>query len=178
MFECKRLGHSLRAIELWFGRGRVVGPRAARRWSMRSIGCTLPATAFRGACMSLGILAFLFTCRPSAAGADEFYIVQDTSTKQCAIADSPPTTTTLRLLDNGKFYSDRNEAERAMASLACTAARPATASIAKGRDGVRPKGRAHHVDVERTASIPTGQRQGSQGDPPSLLNWLQRLSPF
>ena len=163
MFECKRLGHSRRAIELWFGRGCMVGPRAA---------------AFRGACMSLGIMAFLFTCRPSATGADEYYIVQDTSTKQCAIADSPPTTTTLRLLDNGKLYSDRNEAERVMASLACTASRPATASIAKGRDGVRPKGPAHYVNVERTASIPTTQTQGSQGYSPSLLNWLRRLSPF
>jgi hypothetical protein len=178
MFECKRLSHSRRAAELWFRRSRRVGARAGRRSPIRLSGRTLPAAAFRGACIILGIMAVVLGCRPSASLADEYYIVQDTSTKHCAIVDSPPTTTTLRLLDNGKLYSDRNEAERAMAALACTASRPATASAAKSRDGVRPKGHARHADVRPTGSIPTPQTQGSQGHPPSLLNWLQRLSPF
>src|SRR5262245_24200225 len=178
MFECTRLSHSRHAVGLWFGSGRLAGPRARRLRPMQPFAHTLPAAASRHPCMSLGTLAFLLFCCSSASVADEFYIVQDTSTKQCAIVDSPPTTTTLRLLDNGKLYSDRNEAERTLASLACTVSRPATAADAKSRDGVRPKGRVHHVNVERTGSIPTAQARGSQGYSPSLLNWLQRLSPF
>jgi hypothetical protein len=178
MLKCKRLSHSRRAVELWFGRGSMVGRRAGRLWPIRSFGRALPGAAVRGACIILGIMAFLVGCRLSESVADEYYIVQDTSTNQCAIVDSPPTTTTLRLLDNGKLYSDRNEAERAMASLACTASRPATASAAKSRDRARPKRPIHHVDVGPTASIPTAQTQGSHGQSPSFLSWLQRLSPF
>ena len=62
---------------------------------------------------SLGAIGLLFIAGSSALAADEYYIVQDASTKQCAIVDSPPTTTKLVLLDNGKLYVDRNEAERA-----------------------------------------------------------------
>jgi hypothetical protein len=50
-----------------------------------------------------------------ALAADEFYIVQDTSTKKCTIVDKKPTTTTMTVVGgDGKVYKTRTEAEGAM----------------------------------------------------------------
>ena len=52
-----------------------------------------------------------------ALAADEFYIVQDTSTKKCMIVDKKPettVTTTTVVGGNGKVYKTRTEAEGAM----------------------------------------------------------------
>jgi hypothetical protein len=55
------------------------------------------------------------------ASAEEYYIAQDISTKQCIIVESPPATTELVLLENGQVFFDQSEAERVLTSLSlCT----------------------------------------------------------
>ena len=52
-----------------------------------------------------------------AFAADEFYVVQDNSTKKCMIVDKKPestVTTTTVVGGNGKVYTTRTEAESAM----------------------------------------------------------------
>jgi hypothetical protein len=63
----------------------------------------------------------------AVAAADEYYVAQDISTKQCTIVESPPATMELVLLDNGKVFFDRNEAERVLASLSLCTSRTASA---------------------------------------------------
>ncbi len=46
---------------------------------------------------SMWVLVVALTSGPLAASAaDEFYVIQDISTKQCAIVESPPTTTDVK----------------------------------------------------------------------------------
>ena len=73
---------------------------------------------------ALGILLGLTT----GAAAGEYYIVQDTSTRQCSIVEIPPTTTQFVLLEKGKVFSDRDEAKAAVGA-ACSA-RTASAKAA------------------------------------------------
>jgi hypothetical protein len=109
--------------------------------------------------------------------ADEYYIVQDTSTKQCAIVDSPPTTTKLVLLDNGELYVDRNEAERVIASLACNVPREASASAATRPNAVRTEG-AGSVKTRSRASMPTGPQPKPAQLLAPVLSSREQLSPF
>ncbi len=84
------------------------------------------------------------------AAADEFYVVQDISTKQCTIVESPPTTTDVVLVEKGNVYFNRDEADRVVASHTLCAAPSSTASVVKGpravrskvRQAIKPKGRA------------------------------------
>jgi hypothetical protein len=70
------------------------------------------------ACLSTAILS---SASLVLAAAEEYYIVQDISTKQCMIVESPPATTELVLLENGQVFFDRSEAERVLTSLSlCT----------------------------------------------------------
>jgi hypothetical protein len=70
------------------------------------------------ACVSTAILSS--ACLALAA-AEEYYIAQEISTKQCIIVESPPATTELVLLENGQGFFDRSEAERVLTSLSrCT----------------------------------------------------------
>ena len=70
------------------------------------------------ACLSIAILS---SASLALAAAEEYYIAQDISTKQCIIVESPPATTELVLLENGQVFFDRAEAERALTSLSlCT----------------------------------------------------------
>jgi hypothetical protein len=139
----------------------------------------MPPTDFsRTSWQSLGVIGLLLISGSSALAADEYYIVQDASTKQCAIVDSPPTTTKLVLLDNGKLYSDRNEAARAMASLACTVSRSASASTGTGPDAVRTAGRAGSVKIRSRDPMPAGPEPKPARSLAPLLNWRDQLSPF
>jgi hypothetical protein len=67
------------------------------------------------------ILAGLITVAVSgAAYAEEFYVVQDTSTKKCTIVDKKPTTSTTVVVGNGMFKT-KTEAETGMKSIkVCT----------------------------------------------------------
>jgi hypothetical protein len=70
------------------------------------------------ACLSTAILS---SASLALAAAEEYYIAQDISTKQCIIVESPPATTELVLLENGQVFFDRSEAERVLTSLSfCT----------------------------------------------------------
>ena len=70
------------------------------------------------ACLCTAILS---SASLALAAAEEYYIAQDISTKQCIIVESPPATTELVLLGNGQVFFDRSEAERVLTSLSlCT----------------------------------------------------------
>jgi hypothetical protein len=136
---------------------------------------------------SLGIIGLILVSGSSALAVEEYYIVQDTSTKQCAIVDIPPTTTKLVLLDNGKLYSDRNEAEGVMASLACTGSSASayklpnagpSASANKLRDAVRTEGRAGGVKVRSKVSMQPGPKPKPVRPRAPVLSSREQLSPF
>ena len=67
------------------------------------------------------ILAGLITVAVSgAAFAEEFYVVQDSSTKKCTIVDKKPTTSTTVVVGNG-VYKTKTEAETGMKTVkVCT----------------------------------------------------------
>jgi hypothetical protein len=67
------------------------------------------------------ILAGLITVAVSgAAFAEEFYVVQDTSTKKCTIVDKKPTPSTTVVVGNGVFKT-KTEAETGMKTMkVCT----------------------------------------------------------
>ena len=53
-----------------------------------------------------------------AFAADEFYVVQDTSTKKCTIVDKKPTVTTQTIVSpSGTIYTTRAEAEAGMKTV-------------------------------------------------------------
>jgi hypothetical protein len=66
-----------------------------------------------------GILAVAIVTPALAA---EFYVVQDVKTKKCTIVDQKPTTMTeTTVLNDGKVYTTRTEAETGMKSVkVCT----------------------------------------------------------
>jgi len=68
---------------------------------------------------SICVVAILLSLTTGAA-AGEYYIVQDTSTRQCSVVEIPPTTTQFVLLEKGKVFSDRDEAKAAVGA-ACSA---------------------------------------------------------
>ena len=57
-----------------------------------------------------------------ALAADEFYVVQDTSTKRCTIVDKKPTVSTMTVVSpSGTIYKTRTEAETGMKTIkVCT----------------------------------------------------------
>ena len=73
------------------------------------------------------VLGVLLTSATGSAGG-EYYIVQDSSTKQCTIVDSPPATTQLVLIDNGRVFAHREEAVRTLASLTLCSSRTESAN--------------------------------------------------
>jgi hypothetical protein len=69
---------------------------------------------------TLVLAGFLAVAVSGAAFAEEFYVVQDTSTKKCTIVDKKPTSTTTTVVGNGVFKT-RTEAETGMKSIkVCT----------------------------------------------------------
>jgi hypothetical protein len=143
-----------------------------------SFGHMLPTDLSRTTWQRLGFIGLVFISGSSALAADEYYIVQDVSTKQCAVVDSPPTTTKLVLLDSGKLYVDRNEAERVMASLACTGPRSASASAGTRPNAVRAEGRAGSVKTRSRTSMPASpEPKPARSDAP-VLSSREQLSPF
>ena len=63
-------------------------------------------------------LAFGLVVLAAPALAQEFYIVQDTSTKKCTIVDKKPTVTTMTVVSPaGTVYKSRSEAETGMKTV-------------------------------------------------------------
>ena len=63
------------------------------------------------------IAALMITAVATPALAEEYYVVQDTGTKQCTIVSQKPTTTTTVVVGNGVAYKTRTEAEGAMKTV-------------------------------------------------------------
>lgn len=65
--------------------------------------------------------AALIVAFATLALAAEFYVVQDVKTKKCTIVDKKPITTETTIVDDGKVYTTRAEAETGMKSVkVCT----------------------------------------------------------
>jgi hypothetical protein len=54
---------------------------------------------------------------PALAQAQEFYVVQDTSTKRCTVVAQKPATTTTVIVGEGKVFKTRTEAEAAVKTI-------------------------------------------------------------
>ena len=66
-----------------------------------------------------GLLVLAFA--GPALAADEYYIVQDTTTKKCTIVEKKPTVSTMTVVGDGKVYTTKTEAESAMKTVkVCT----------------------------------------------------------
>ena len=52
-----------------------------------------------------------------SATAAEFYVVQDTATKRCSIAEQRPTAVTTVVVGDGRVYTSRTDAEAALKSV-------------------------------------------------------------
>jgi len=61
---------------------------------------------------------YLHEGRRVVAKADEFYVVQDSSTKKCTIVDKKPTESTMTVVSpSGTVYKTRTEAETQMKTI-------------------------------------------------------------
>ena len=70
--------------------------------------------------LMIGALAFAASAVAQSAGAAEFYVVRDATTKKCTVVDSKPTTSTTTIVDNGTFKT-KTEAETGMKTMkVCT----------------------------------------------------------
>jgi len=67
--------------------------------------------------MKLLVVAAGFAALATPALAAEFYIVQDTGTKRCTIVEQKPTSQTTVVVDNGRTFTTRQEAEGAMKTV-------------------------------------------------------------
>jgi hypothetical protein len=85
---------------------------------------------------SICVLSILLSLATGAA-AGEYYVVQDTSTRQCSVVEIPPTTTQFVLLEKGKVFSDRDEAKAAAANSCSTKAASATGRPPAGDEAGR-----------------------------------------
>ena len=54
---------------------------------------------------------------PALAQTQEFYVVQDTSTKRCTVVAQKPATTTTVIVGEGKVFKTRTEAEAAVKTI-------------------------------------------------------------
>jgi len=108
-------------------------------------------------------LGLLVSSAPlAAAAADEYYIVQDVSTKQCTIVERPPTTTELVLIENGRIFFERDEAEHVIISVTSCASRAASAGASPGAIQAKVP-RTTKAKVRITANKPTtGTRANSE----------------
>lgn len=84
----------------------------------------------------------------TSASAQEFYVVQDSSTRRCTIVEQRPSGGTISVVSGTKVYTSRAEAEAAMsAATLCTAAAkstdtPTTIGTANPGAQVRPLAQA------------------------------------
>ena len=62
--------------------------------------------------------ALIVTFVAPAFAADEFFVVQDTTTKKCTIVDKKPTETNMTVVSpSGTVYKSRTEAETSMKTI-------------------------------------------------------------
>jgi hypothetical protein len=63
------------------------------------------------------VLAAAVAIIATPALAQEFYVVQDTSTKKCTVVEKRPTTSTTVIVGDGKVFKTRAEAEGAVKTI-------------------------------------------------------------
>jgi hypothetical protein len=63
------------------------------------------------------ILAACAAIVATPALAQEFYVVQDTTTKKCTIVEQKPATQTMVVVGDGKVFKSRTEAEAAVKTI-------------------------------------------------------------
>jgi hypothetical protein len=119
--------------------------------------------------------AILSSASLALAAAEEYYIAQDISTKQCIIVESPPATTELVLLENGQVFFERSEAERALTSLSlCTSktgsarARPEPSKAERSEKNIQTKARTS-TSKSSTHATTKSEDVGSQSPFTSLF---------
>jgi hypothetical protein len=67
--------------------------------------------------MKLFVAAAGFAALATPSLAAEFYIVQDSTTKRCTIVEQKPTSQTTTVVEGGRTYTTRQEAEGAMKTV-------------------------------------------------------------
>jgi hypothetical protein len=65
----------------------------------------------------LAVAAATIAAIATPALAQQFYVVQDSSTKKCTIVEQRPTTSTMVVVGDGKVYTSRAEAEGAVKTI-------------------------------------------------------------
>jgi hypothetical protein len=63
------------------------------------------------------VLAAFAVIVATPALAQEFYVVQDTSTKKCTVVAQKPATTTTVIVGDGKVFKTQTEAETALKTI-------------------------------------------------------------
>jgi hypothetical protein len=63
------------------------------------------------------LLAAFAVIVATPALAQEFYVVQDTSTKKCTVVAQKPATTTTVIVGDGKVFKTQTEAETALKTI-------------------------------------------------------------
>ena len=130
---------------------------------------------------NIWLVTALLSLGLASAIADEYYIVRDTSNRQCKVVESPPITTELVLINDGSVYFERNQAESALASAAeCNspnlkAASPVTSLRKVQAEGtpIKPK-RETAAKKQPNQVLAHSQRVTEQRDPLSSIFALFR----
>lgn len=65
----------------------------------------------------LALAAAAIAAIATPALAQQFYVVQDTSTKKCTVVEQRPTATTMVVVGDGKVFTTRAEAEGAVKTI-------------------------------------------------------------
>jgi hypothetical protein len=98
---------------------RVNGGSFTRRWNPIALYAfskvELPKGERQVKILMAGMLVVAFAM--PALAADEFYVVQDSSTKKCTIVDKKPTTTTTVTQVGPVTFKTRQEAETGMKTI-------------------------------------------------------------
>jgi hypothetical protein len=68
-------------------------------------------------CARFTAIILLLAVSSIGAAAAEFYVVQDTATKRCSIAEQKPTAVTAVVVGDGRVYASRTDAEAALKSV-------------------------------------------------------------
>jgi hypothetical protein len=68
-------------------------------------------------CTRFTATILLLAVSSMSATAAEFYVVQDTATKRCSIAEQRPTAVTTVVVGDGRVYASRTDAEAALGSV-------------------------------------------------------------
>jgi hypothetical protein len=65
----------------------------------------------------LALAAAAIAAIATPALAQQFYVVQDSSTKKCTVVEQRPTATTMVVVGDGKVFTTRAEAEGAVKTI-------------------------------------------------------------